>query len=179
MKLGLVRHFKVNLEYPKRFLISFEELLAWFATYDRTEVKVVDADLGGVEWTKCYSSTMLRAVHTAKTIYSGEITATDALRELDILPLMRSSLRLPLVFWAIWIRRKSMASNPITDAFRARIRNFLDEQLAGNPENLLIVSHGFVMLYLEQELVRRGFSGKRIGRPAHGKVYVFEKLASK
>lgn len=174
MKIGLVRHFKVELAYPKKFLIGAEELTQFFVQYDSAGITYAPVDLLGVEWKRCYSSSAPRAIKTAETIYKGEITTADELRELNVLPLLQHKSRRPLLLWALQMRSHAFKSNEITDRFKQNLVVLLEKILAESPDDLLLVSHGFVMMHLQKELRKRGFAGKGFGTPVNGKVYVFE-----
>jgi broad specificity phosphatase PhoE len=175
MKIGLVRHFKVKHNPPKKLLLSSAELTQWFNGYREAEIEPKAVDLRGVTWGKCFSSPLKRAIETADAIFNGEIKQVDALKELDLLPLMYKKLRLPLIAWAILIRMKSLSPNSITNEFGNQIQAFVEELLLDNDKNVLIVSHGFVMMFLQKELLKRGFRGDGFKTPSNGKVYVFEK----
>jgi broad specificity phosphatase PhoE len=175
MKIGLVRHFKVKHAYPQKFLVGYDELVSWFDQYDAADVEHQDVGPCGVTWEKCYASSMPRAVKTAQCIFSGDIIQRDELRELNLLPLMNSYNNLPLLLWAMLMRNKSRSSNRITDEFSARISAFVDELLQANDQNVLVASHGFVMMFLQKELIRRGFTGDKFRTPANGKMYIFSK----
>ncbi len=57
-----------------------------------------------------------------------------------------------------------------------RIADFLELLLSRHRkgQRILIVSHGFLMQYLEKELVRKGFRGQVPVRPRGGVIYPFE-----
>ncbi len=176
MKIGLVRHFKVNHPLPEKKLLSKQQVIDWFAGYDRTEDLGYKAvDLGDHQWKRCYSSTMTRAIHTAGHIYQGKITQIPELCELDILHRLSGRFRLPLLVWAVIVRIKSFSKNSDTDSFNAGITKFLDGLVTSGQTDTLIVSHWFVMRVLRKELLRRGFSGKRFKSGEYGTLYVFEK----
>jgi broad specificity phosphatase PhoE len=175
MKIGLIRHFKVKHAYPKNMLISLDEVLHWFAGYESAEIQSTHVDLRGIEFKRCYTSSAERALGTAGIIFKGEKTILHELRELDVLPLMNNKRKLPFLMWAILVRIKASSSNRITDEFKNNISAFLDELLLKNTDDVLIVSHGFVMMYMQKELKRRGFKGIGFRAPENGKLYVFEK----
>jgi broad specificity phosphatase PhoE len=175
MKIGLVRHFKVKHAYPKKFLVGYDELVKWFDNYDLADIEHQDVGPCGVTWEKCYSSSMPRALKTAERIFSGDIIQRDDLVELNLLPLMNTYSRLPLLLWAMLMRSKSRSSNRVTHEFSAKISAFMDELLRANDQNVLVASHGFVMMFLQKELLRRGFTGDTFKTPANGRIYVFTK----
>ena len=108
MKIGLIRHFKVNHPFPDKRLLSKSEVIQWFAQYDKTEnIQYKTVALGTTHWKRCYSSTLLRAVQTAHHIYNGEIITTPELRELDIRHRLSDRLKLPFIARGSWF-----VSNP-------------------------------------------------------------------
>lgn len=175
MKIGLVRHFKVKHKHPKKLLLTSAELTQWFDGYREAEIEPKEVDLRAVTWGKCLSSPLKRAIETANAIFNGEIKQVDSLKELDLLPLMYKNIRLPLIVWAILIRMKSSSPNSITNKFGNQIHAFVEELLLDNDKNVLVVSHGFVMMFLQKELLKRGFRGDNFKTPTNGKVYMFEK----
>ncbi len=175
MKIGLVRHFKVKHAYPSRMFVGHEELTKWFGHYDLADIEHQVVDLCGVTWDKCYSSPMPRALKTAESIFNGDIIKVDELQELNTLPLLNKRLKLPLILWAIIIRNKSLSSNLVTDEFTHKLKAFVDALLTEENKNLLICSHGFVMMFLYKELIKRGFKGDKFNTPVNGRIYLFEK----
>ena len=175
MKIGLVRHFKVEISFPSWKLLSKAEMEAWFEVYNAAPVQCEDLDLGEVSWTRKYTSPMRRALLSAHHISKGNWMVEEALQELNVMPLLHTRWRWPLIVWAIWARMKYSASNEVTDAFRQRIAQFVDELLSDGHQDTLIVSHGFVMICIREELIRRGFAGDKIRSPQYGRVYLFER----
>jgi broad specificity phosphatase PhoE len=174
MKIGLIRHFKVDLSFPRRWLLSPDDVAEWFAQYETGELMYTQSDLGGVDWQVCYSSPLGRALITANYIYNGEVLQSDVLKELNALPLMRTRMRLPFIVWAILVRMKYASSNDVVIKFKNDIAEFVEDLLAKEQRDILIVSHGFVMLCIQDELRKRGFTGKRVKPSEHGRVFIFE-----
>jgi broad specificity phosphatase PhoE len=56
-----------------------------------------------------------------------------------------------------------------------RIQAVMDEILSQSEEDVLIVSHGALMMFMRKELLKRGFKGPRLKTPENGKLYIFEK----
>ncbi|RZA03610.1 MAG: phosphoglycerate mutase [Sphingobacteriaceae bacterium] len=177
MKIGLVRHFKVNHPFPRKMLLTRSEVVQWFAAYDSTEnIEYKTVDLHNINWKRCYSSTMTRAVNTANYIYSDEVFKIDELKELDILHRLSSRIKLPFLVWGIIVRIKSFLSNKDTDEFRNRIIAFVDKLIEDNESDTLIVSHWFVMRVIRQELIKRGLSGGKFKSNEYGTLYVYESV---
>lgn len=175
MKIGLIRHFRVNHPFPDKVLLSKSEVIQWFEEYDRTEnIQYNNVDLDNINWKICYSSTMIRAVKTANHIYSGEIVKIAELRELDILHRLSDRIKLPFMIWGLIVRVKSFSLNNDIDKFKNGIIAFLDKLIVNNESEVLIVSHWFVMKIIRQELIKRGFNGENFKSNEYGTLYVFE-----
>jgi Histidine phosphatase superfamily (branch 1) len=175
MKIGLIRHFKVKHKEPTNLLLTASEVIEWFAGYDLADVEHQAVDLKNINWERCFSSPLPRALTTATAIFDGEIEILNELKELAVFPLLGSNLKLPFLVWAIVIRIKSSSKNNTLSEFRNKIKTFVDEILLKEEKQTLVVSHGFVMIYLQKELKKRGFKGNGFGSPANAKIYIFEK----
>jgi len=179
MKIGLVRHFKVAKPLPRGIYVTPEILNQWFLDYDSADIEYGSTELGEIVWSQCYVSSMPRAIKTAEHIYgaSDSIIQTDKLRELPA-PLYKGKFGLPFILWAVRIRlapifnRETRAA--VTDA-KKRICATLDAIHEQGNENVLIVSHAALMVYMRKELLKRGFTGPSFTTPNNGKLYIFEK----
>jgi broad specificity phosphatase PhoE len=177
MKIGLLRHFKVTLGYPGK-LVTSKELLIWQQEYNESQIEEIEIEHRGQIWSKCYSSDLERAKITASRAFDGNIIYSEDLREMSLYPVIRSGLRLPLWLHVTLIRvawylghksQKESKKEVIT-----RINRVLDEAIA-NDEDILIVGHGGIMMFMRKELLKRGFSGPKFNRPENAKLYIFEK----
>lgn len=175
MIIGILRHFKVKLKYPRKFLISYDEVFKWYEEYGTAEVEVKKVDLLGVNWNKCYSSPLYRAAKTTESVYKNEVTVINDLKELDVLPLLNKKRRMPFLLWGLLLKIKSTQRNEITNEFENKISAFLNEILKDNRSNVLLISHGFVMTFIQNELKNKGFKGMNFLVPAYNKVYLHEK----
>lgn len=176
MKVGLLRHFKVTLGYPNK-LVTTEELMRWQKDYDTSALEETEIDLCGYEWKRCYSSDLVRASQTAQKAFAGDINILRDLRELTISPLVDSNIKLPLwlhifLIRVAWILGHKSQIESKKEVIR-RINRALDQALQ-HGEDVLIVGHGGVMMYMRKELLKRGFTGPKINRPDNAKLYVFE-----
>lgn len=178
MKVGLVRHFEVECPLPSiAKLMTPSQFQQWLDQYEISDVKDGNVEARGLLWDKCYSSDLPRALKTAKTLYSGHIIETKALRELVISPPTNRNIKLPILLWLLFGRiawmltHKSQAESKLM--FEERVHYILEEILK-EEKAVLVVSHGFIMMFLRKELLKRGFKGPSFQRAANGKVYVFE-----
>jgi broad specificity phosphatase PhoE len=179
MKVGLVRHFAVKKGYPEKRFVAQSEVMQWFEEYDAAEIEAGAVDLGGVEWKRCYSSDLYRAVKTAELIYPGTITPLKELREIPIDPVFQQDIKLPFLWWAVlvraaWLLNHKSQRERKTDV-RKRIEGVLDQILSQGEEDVLIVCHAALMIFMRKELLKRGFTGPAFRTPENGKLYLFER----
>jgi broad specificity phosphatase PhoE len=175
MRVGLVRHFKVSEPMPSGWMTS-DELQEWRERYDLAEVCPIPVAPEGANWHRCYASDLARAHKTAQALYSGEILAMPELREAEFGSFRTGRLRLPVLVWRWMLRLAWMtghsSQSQFRDDFLTRVRVVAD-RIEGHGEDLLIVSHAGMMLYLRKELLRRGFCGPKFGIADHAKIYIF------
>ncbi|MGM9956502.1 MAG: histidine phosphatase family protein [Peribacillus sp.] len=178
MKIGLVRHFKVNHDFPTGKYVTADFMDQWFKDYDEADIVYGETPLLDVEWKACYTSDMSRAVKTAEHIYPDKIIQMKELREIPSPPL-KGKVKLPFILWAIWIRCSSFLNKQTRLEIKKaekRINQALDQILANGEQDTLIVSHAALMVYIRKELIRRGFSGPKYAVASNGRLYMFEKV---
>ena len=177
MKIGLVRHFKVQKDLPKGKMATPADLKKWFDEYDVADIEYMKCDLGNIEWKQCYSSTLPRAVKTAQHIYQGEIIHLDDLCEIPA-PTFNGKIKLPFLFWAIGVRFFAYLKKDTRSDIRKtkeKIKRVFDEIIKSGEEDVLIVSHAAIMIYIRKELLNRGFKGPKFKVANNGQLYIFEK----
>lgn len=176
MKIGLVRHFKVNLK--KNIFMTSEQYNNYMHKYDISDV-IKNEVVVDKYWEKCYCSSMPRAITTAKTIYHGEIVITDKLVEIPSAAMMNTKIPLPYYFWAIlsriaWIRNHASQPEMRRETLE-RINSILDVILEEKDKDIIIVSHAGTLYEIQRILVKKGFRGDRFLKAKNGKLYVFER----
>lgn len=175
MKIGLIRHFKVDLK-RNNFMTS-EKYNKYMAEYDIAGV-IKNEIVIDKEWDKCYCSTLNRAIITAKTVYHGPIIITDKLVEIPSKALISTLIPLPYHLWAVlnraaWIRNH--ISQPETRRVTLeRINSIINVILQEKDKNILIVSHAGTLYEIQKILRRKGFRGDRFLKPKNGKLYELE-----
>lgn len=179
MKIGLVRHFKVLKDYPYVVkIVSQSQVLEWFNEYDRADVEESFTHLGGIDWDVCYASDLKRAIKTANSIYKGNIIEKEELREFKLQPIFKRNIHLPFIVWPLLIRlawyfnHKSQLQHKIESL--KKVKDFVDEILSSHLNNVLVVSHAALMMYLRKELLKCGFSGPKFKKAENGRLYVYE-----
>lgn len=180
MKVGLVRHFEVECRLPSLGnLMTPSQFQQWLHEYEMSDIKDGKVEPSKIIWDKCYSSDLSRALKTAQKIYSDQIIETNALRELVICPPTNRNIKLPVLLWLLlgriaWmLSHKSQIENKLM--FKERVKFIMEELILKNEKDILIVSHGFLMMFLRKELLKHGFKGPSFRTPDNGIIYVFEK----
>ena len=98
MKIGLVRHFKVDC--PHKVMMTSKEFREWSEKYEHARILKKKVNMSGIHWDICYCSDLERAVETAKEVYSGNIYVDKLLREVDNAPFINTDhLKLPFPIW--------------------------------------------------------------------------------
>ncbi len=177
MRIGLLRHFKVNCPHKK--MMTSEEFRQWSEHYERSRVIKNKVDMYGCKWDICYVSDLPRAITTAKEVYSGHLHIDKLLREVDNAPFIHTErIKLPFEIWHVCGRLawyfKSKSQPETREGTRRRINAFLDK-IDWSQDNVLIVFHGFMLYNFQKELKSRGFTGEKIRRVKNGVLYQFIK----
>jgi broad specificity phosphatase PhoE len=175
--LGLMRHIRIpHRQYQWMDSRGFADWSVW---YDRYDVAIPSGLKPLIGWDTCYCSDLPRAQKTARAYFEGNITAHESLREVPFAPIRDTEIRLPLLAWQAlsrlgWRYAHHSQSESREQTFQ-RIDVLLDElEQRHAMQKVLLVSHGFLMQYLKQRLIRRGYAGNVPLRPVWGEVYTFE-----
>ena len=67
MKIGLVRHFKVDC--PHKVMMTSKEFREWSEKYEHACILKKKVNMSGIHWDVCYCSDLERAVETAKEVF--------------------------------------------------------------------------------------------------------------
>lgn len=175
MRIGLVRHFKVNC--PHKRMMTSGEFREWSEKYEVSKVIKKRVEMYGIKWDICYASDLPRAVVTAREVYSGNVNLDKLLREVDNAPFIRTErIRLPFEIWHVcgrlaWYFKSKSQPESVEDT-RKRINQFLDN-IDWSRENILIVSHGFMLYNFQRELRKRGFEGEKVRAVKNGVLYQY------
>lgn len=178
MRIGLVRHFKVDLK-RKRFMTA-EEFNKHVYDYDKAAV-IANELVVDEYWEKCYCSSLPRAITTAKTIYHGEIITSDKLVEIPTAAWANFKFKIPYQVWAIvgrfaWIRNHVSQPEKRIKTLE-RIDSILKTVIEENDpkSNILIVSHAGTLYEIQKMLRRKGFRGRGFIKASNGKLYIYDK----
>ena len=175
MRIGLLRHFKVNCPHAK--MMTSSEFREWSEKYEVSKVIKKKVDMYDIEWDICYASDLPRAITTAKEVYSGNLKIDKLLREVDNAPFINTDkIRLPFEVWHVcgrlawFFKSKSQPETRIQT--KKRIKDFLD-RIDWSKDNVLIVFHGFMLYNFQKELRKRGFLGEKLKLVKNGVLYEY------
>ncbi len=175
--LGLMRHFRVP--HRKNQWMDSRGFAEWSLWYDRFDVTIPSGLSPLREWDVCFSSDLPRANKTAHAYFMGEVERWPSLREVPFAPLFKTKRLLPLVGWQVMSRMGWKWAHPSQEESRKqtlqRIELLLDELEAKHSDKkVLLVTHGFLMQFMQRSLRRRGYLGRVPLRPIWGQVYSFQ-----
>ncbi len=171
----LLRHFRVKDGCEKK-LFSSSEIDAWVALYDRYDLDYHDILLPKVE--RVYTSALSRAKRSAE--YLGLVYREDALfNEVEAKAFVETRWKFPKFLWLffgriLWTLNLVKRSESKADTL-ARVKEAVETIMIDSSERIMIVSHGFFMILLVQELRKNGFEGEMDSHPKNGKLYTFQK----
>ncbi|MBB6713301.1 histidine phosphatase family protein [Clostridium gasigenes] len=176
MKIGIVRHFKVDYKHKK--IMDSNDFEKYITSYDNAEVIENKININCDDWDKCYCSDLARTIKTAESIYGESLENTELLREVTMYPLIKSQLKIPSFIWSIssriaWKINHKSQLEAINDTSE-RAKSFLNKLDVNKSENILIVSHGFFLITLIKELKELGFKGKIPKKIKNGYLYILQ-----
>lgn len=177
MKIGLIRHFEVNQSFLKG-MVSQSEVLNWFHLYNNATINTLPIKLED-NWDVCYSSQLLRARQTAEHLFSKDIVFSEFLNEPFPNPIFKKDYRMPFKLWALMIRLAIICNHSSQthkkEVLEVRIKKFLAEITSKEDQNILVISHAFIMEILSRQLLKAGFRGKKLNMPHYGILYLYSK----
>lgn len=174
MKIGLVRHFKVDIK--TNMWMTTASFKQWISAYDEQDVLIDPQVTIEKKYDLYMSSPLHRAIKTGEALVEETILTHEDLREVPLSPILKVNLLLPTLFWVVssrvaWrVGHKSQVENHKTSL--KRINRLIDELLQMD-KDILIFSHGYTIKLISQELLKRGFRGPRIIRPRNGGHYQY------
>ncbi len=175
-RIALMRHFKVGIERPRT--CNSREYDGACMEYDRRDI-IIPAQPPelSTRYGVCYSSSMKRAVDTARLVYDGEIIYRDDIVEIPLRAIFSTRLKLPFGVWNVinrigWARNSKRVAETRNQTME-RVDRFLEHLFQCGHRDILVVSHGLFLAALQIELSRRGFKGNGFFRAGYGEVYEF------
>ncbi len=177
MKLGLVRHFKVDQTIDEKYLTP-EKFDTAIKEYDLCSVIPNGLEINSSEWDICYCSSLPRAITTAETIYNKEIIKTNLIVEVPISSFTKRNIKLPLFIWHLtariaWYKSHHSQTEDI-HATKQRIEEFYKLISNSRHENVLVVAHGYFLKVFYEVMKKKGYRGDVELNIKNGKLYVLE-----
>jgi broad specificity phosphatase PhoE len=179
MIIDLMRHFPVDFNFSK--WSDSETFNQDMNSYNNAPVCPMKHRTHNQQWDTCFSSTMKRAVDTAKLIFNRDHIQTDQLREVPLVAGFKIPVKIPVFLWAVigrlqWLfNSKHQPETRKQSSQRAHSIVSYTCLKAERNHKFLFVTHGFFMLCIRSELLRFGFRGPRLFHVKNGRLYRFEK----
>lgn len=131
-----------------------------------------------IPWECCFSSDLPRAVYTAEQRASCPIVKLPLLREVPLVPFIKTSLKVPYPIWNMagrlaWLG--SCSSQPETRKQTIERAKKAVAFIEKEGKSSLVVTHGFFLYVLAKELEKKGYTGPRKRRFRNGELSVYEK----
>ncbi len=164
----LLRHFKVK-DISKNRLNS-AEFNDWVKDYDNFELEYIDIDIPK-DIDDIYVSSQNRATKTAVYLNLTYQTS-ELLAEVGVKAFIDTNLKLPKWLWlsvgrVLWYFDFTSSEN--RSDTKSRINDFVSQ--TDFEKNILIISHGFFMIFFIKKLKSLGFTGDVDVRVKNAKVY--------
>lgn len=176
MRIVLIRHFKVKHKFP--YFCDSKNYDIEFLKYENADLISNYLATSSNHFSICYSSNSKRAKETAQKVFKKKIITTNELSEVPIKAIFSTKLKIPFILWNILNRiawyLNSKNTPETKNQTKKRAIQFLSKLNRNEDKNILIVSHRFFLLTLQNELIKIGFKGKRMISPKNGKFYTFE-----
>ncbi len=174
MKIYLMRHYKVKMQYARRY-DSFGYMRDSIE-YNRRDVYPgqPSAPVGG----KLYASCMSRAIRTAQLAFGETPQILPGIHEVTMKNYTVTTRQKPLIWWEAmarlhWFCNDASQYETRRETF-ARLAAALD-YVEAQGEDATLVMHGHAMRCMAYLLKKRGYRGKYVVNAKNGQVYSYQK----
>ncbi|MBQ2407039.1 MAG: histidine phosphatase family protein [Lachnospiraceae bacterium] len=159
MRITIIRHGKVNMEWPKKCSsIDFDMACA---EYDRSDLEGINITPICEDADKIYVSTLPRSVHTAEILFPNrKYYEMPEIGEVPLRSFMDTEKRLPLWMWNILGRVQwYIGSSRQLEKRNSTIQraNKVIDLCESQNKDCILVTHGFFMKTLIRVLKKRKY----------------------
>jgi|GEM_PF-693453 len=165
----LLRHFRVKDDQKEK--LNAQEFDTWVDEYDKMNLEYLDLDLPPIDL--CLVSPQNRAIASASHL-NIEYRIDERLREVEAKLFKQSRWKFSKNFWLALGRLRwlfNIGSRETRKDSYARAREIVEALQESKVQNILILTHGFFIKILAQELHKEGFRGDMDIKPKNGKIY--------
>ncbi len=159
MKIFIIRHARVNLNWPKQCDVS--TFHSYRKQYDEAPIDDVSPILNSTLPKRIYISSLPRSFATAEGLFGHrEFTVIPEIGEVPIYAKTRYRVRFPTWIWHVFghfqwfINDKCQVETRIQTEKRA---DAVIDKLEKQNEDCVLVSHGLFMMVLMRRLRKRGY----------------------
>lgn len=158
MKITIIRHGKVNMQWPKR--CNSKTFDAACKEYDIAHIEKID-NLCRCDCEDIYISKYLRSFETAEVLFaSKDYIKKDNIGEVPLCSFVDSNIQLPLVIWNIMGRVQWYFNSDRQKESRCETVKRADVVIAELEEknkDCVLVTHGFFMKTLINRLKKKEY----------------------
>ncbi len=174
MKIYLMRHYKVKMDYQERYDSS--GYMRDSIEYNQRDVYPGEpsAPAGG----RLYASCMKRAIRTAQLAFGKTPQILPGIHEVTMKNCVVTTRQKSFIWWEAMARLHWFFNNPSQYETRhetfARLATALD-YVEAQGEDATLVMHGHAMRCMAYILKKRGYRGKYILNAKNGAVYCYQR----
>lgn len=178
MNIYLMRHFKVNFEWEKKY--SSREFIIACEKYDNSNIINQNVEFNHKD-VQIYISELIRSNLTYKAL-GVEIIAnkTNLINEVPIVPFTNTKFKYPTAVWMIIGRIQWFLNNKkqpeIRDDTLRKIETLIG-MLEKGKKDTLIIGHGFYFSQLKRVLKKMKYSGNGKSHYKNGEIIKFNKAS--
>ena len=159
MRITIIRHGKVNMEWPKKCSSADFDMAC--AKYDRSDLEYSNITPLEITVDRIYVSKLSRSVNTAKSLFpNNAYLEMPEIGEVPLRSFMDTKKRLPLWIWNVlgrvqWYIGSERQLEKRKDTMQ-RANKVIDLCERAN-EDCILVTHGFFMHTMTKALKSRGY----------------------
>lgn len=158
MKIMIIRHGKVDMQWPKR--CNSQAFDAACKEYDAAHIKNMDHSCR-VDCNDIYISKYLRSFETAEALFdSKDYIKTDNIEEVPLRSFVDSNIQLPLWIWNVMGRLQwyfNFSRQKESRYATIKRADIVITELEKRHKDCVLVTHGFFMKTLINRLRKQGY----------------------
>ncbi len=179
MNIYLMRHFKVDFEWEKKY--SSKEFKIACEKYDNCDIVIQNIEFDSKDIQQIYISDLIRSDLTYKALKIDiKADKTELINEVPIAPFINTKFKLPTFIWMVFGRIQwllNIKKQPEIRYDTLKKIEILISRLEKENNDTLIIGHGFYFSELKRVLKKRKYSGKGKSHYKNGEIVKFNKAS--
>lgn len=178
MNIYLMRHFKVDFEWKKKYTSRGFKIAA--EAYNSSNIIIQDVAFHHRD-VQVYISELMRSHLTYKALGMDiEAQKTDLINEVPIAPFIDTDFKIPTPVWRVMGRVQWFLNIKRQPEIRRETLNRIEtliNRLEKEKSDVLIIGHGFYFSQLKNVLKNRGYAGRGKSYYKNGEMVKFTKAS--